>query len=52
MRGRPGRQPDADDEGDLVQRGRALRSAVDAVCGWTHEHLGHIERARERYGDR
>ncbi|MCA2202525.1 winged helix-turn-helix transcriptional regulator [Streptomyces griseoincarnatus] len=36
----------------LTGPGRALRSAVDAVCGWTHEHLGHIERARERYGDR
>ncbi|MBJ6617314.1 helix-turn-helix transcriptional regulator [Streptomyces griseoincarnatus] len=36
----------------LTGPGRALRTAVDAICGWTHEHLGHIEQARERFGDR
>ncbi|MGA5517386.1 winged helix-turn-helix transcriptional regulator [Streptomyces pseudogriseolus] len=36
----------------LTEPGRALRIAVDAICGWTHEHLRHIERARQRFGDR
>ncbi|MFZ4154969.1 winged helix-turn-helix transcriptional regulator [Streptomyces pseudogriseolus] len=36
----------------LTEPGRALGIAVDAICGWTHEHLGHIERAREHFGDR
>ncbi|KOT46530.1 HxlR family transcriptional regulator [Streptomyces caelestis] len=33
----------------LTGPGRGLRTTVDAMCGWTHEHLGHIERARERF---
>ncbi len=33
----------------LTEPGRALRTAVDAICGWTHEHLGHIESARDRF---
>ncbi|MFI0506625.1 winged helix-turn-helix transcriptional regulator [Streptomyces albogriseolus] len=35
----------------LTGPGHALRTAVDAICGWTHEHLGDIERARERFDD-
>ncbi|GAA2269240.1 helix-turn-helix domain-containing protein [Streptomyces atrovirens] len=30
----------------LTEPGRALRTAVDAICGWTHQHLAHIESAR------
>ncbi|AOW89855.1 MULTISPECIES: winged helix-turn-helix transcriptional regulator [Streptomyces] len=33
----------------LTEPGRALRTAVDVMCGWTHQHLGHIERARGRF---
>ncbi|GAA4670077.1 helix-turn-helix domain-containing protein [Amycolatopsis dongchuanensis] len=33
----------------LTEPGRALRAAVDAICGWTHEHLAHIESARSRF---
>ncbi|WP_432058494.1 winged helix-turn-helix transcriptional regulator [Streptomyces sp. bgisy022] len=33
----------------LTGAGRALRTTVDAICGWTHEHLGHIEAARHRF---
>ncbi|MEU0740865.1 helix-turn-helix domain-containing protein [Streptomyces sp. NPDC006134] len=33
----------------LTEPGRALRTAVDAICGWTHQHLGHIESARGRF---
>ncbi|WP_435158661.1 winged helix-turn-helix transcriptional regulator [Amycolatopsis sacchari] len=33
----------------LTEPGRALRAAVDAICGWTHEHLAHIETARSRF---
>ncbi|MGV9953616.1 winged helix-turn-helix transcriptional regulator [Streptomyces cellulosae] len=36
----------------LTEPGRELRTAVDAICGWTHEHLDHVERARERFGER
>ncbi|MEU6338929.1 winged helix-turn-helix transcriptional regulator [Streptomyces cellulosae] len=36
----------------LTEPGRELRVAVDAICGWTHEHLDHVERARERFGER
>ncbi len=36
----------------LTEPGKALRIAVDAICGWTHEHLDHVERARERFGER
>lgn len=35
----------------LTEPGRALRTTVDALCGWTHRYLGHIEDARERFGD-
>ncbi|MGW7072302.1 winged helix-turn-helix transcriptional regulator [Streptomyces sp. NPDC054855] len=34
----------------LTDPGRALRAAVDAICGWTHRYLGHIEDARHRFG--
>ena len=33
----------------LTEPGRALRTAVDVICGWTHQHLGHIESARGRF---
>ncbi|MFB7629530.1 winged helix-turn-helix transcriptional regulator [Streptomyces sp. NPDC056149] len=33
----------------LTEPGRGLRTAVDALCGWTHQHLGHIESARGRF---
>ncbi|MCP2164475.1 winged helix-turn-helix transcriptional regulator [Goodfellowiella coeruleoviolacea] len=33
----------------LTEPGRALRAAVDVICDWTHQHLGHIERARGRF---
>lgn len=33
----------------LTEPGRALRTAVDAICDWTHQHLGHIESARDRF---
>ncbi|MCS0638351.1 helix-turn-helix transcriptional regulator [Streptomyces sp. LP05-1] len=33
----------------LTEPGRALRATVDAMCGWTHQHLGHIEDARRRF---
>ncbi|MEU5689630.1 winged helix-turn-helix transcriptional regulator [Streptomyces venezuelae] len=35
----------------LTPPGRDLRIAVDAICGWTHRHLGHIENARGRFDD-
>ncbi|MES4904309.1 MULTISPECIES: helix-turn-helix domain-containing protein [unclassified Streptomyces] len=34
----------------LTEPGRALRTAVDTICGWTHQYLGHIEDARRRFG--
>lgn len=34
----------------LTEPGRGLRAAVDALCGWTHQYLGHIEDARHRFG--
>lgn len=34
----------------LTAPGRDLRTAVDALCGWTHQHLGHIENARRGFG--
>lgn len=33
----------------LTGPGRGLRATVDAMCGWTHQHLGHIEDARHRF---
>ena len=33
----------------LTEPGRALRTTVDALCGWTHQYLGHIEGARDRF---
>ncbi|MEU1050047.1 helix-turn-helix domain-containing protein [Streptomyces sp. NPDC005897] len=35
----------------LTEPGRALRATVDAICDWTHTHLGHIEGARRRFDD-
>ncbi|MET8827850.1 helix-turn-helix domain-containing protein [Streptomyces sp. NPDC004610] len=35
----------------LTAPGRALRAAVDTICGWTQEHLTHIEGARRRFDD-
>jgi DNA-binding HxlR family transcriptional regulator len=34
----------------LTEPGRALRTAVDVMCDWTHRYLGHIEAARSRFG--
>ncbi|WP_220449557.1 winged helix-turn-helix transcriptional regulator [Nonomuraea longispora] len=33
----------------LTAPGRALRAAVDLICDWTQEHLGHIKGARRRF---
>ena len=33
----------------LTEAGRALRATVDALCGWTHVYLGHIEDARRHF---
>ncbi|MCX4664553.1 winged helix-turn-helix transcriptional regulator [Streptomyces uncialis] len=33
----------------LTGPGRGLRATVDAMCGWTHQNLGHIEDARHRF---
>ncbi|MEU1872634.1 DNA-binding HxlR family transcriptional regulator [Streptomyces ambofaciens] len=33
----------------LTEPGRALRATVDAICDWTHTHLGRIEGARRRF---
>ncbi|WP_432096888.1 winged helix-turn-helix transcriptional regulator [Streptomyces sp. bgisy100] len=33
----------------LTEPGRALRATVDAICGWTHRYLGHIEGARRDF---
>ncbi|MFF2807005.1 winged helix-turn-helix transcriptional regulator [Streptomyces sp. NPDC058000] len=33
----------------LTEPGRALRTTVDAICGWTHQYLGRIEDARHRF---
>ncbi|MFC5059670.1 helix-turn-helix domain-containing protein [Saccharothrix xinjiangensis] len=33
----------------LTGPGRALRATVDAMCAWTHRHLGHIETSRRRF---
>ncbi|MFD9649542.1 winged helix-turn-helix transcriptional regulator [Streptomyces mirabilis] len=33
----------------LTESGQGLRSTVDAMCGWTHRYLGHIEAARRRF---
>ncbi|MFJ8807702.1 winged helix-turn-helix transcriptional regulator [Streptomyces sp. NPDC102490] len=33
----------------LTEPGRALRATVDAICDWTHRHLGHIEGARRSF---
>ncbi|MFC7817915.1 MULTISPECIES: helix-turn-helix domain-containing protein [unclassified Streptomyces] len=35
----------------LTEPGRALRTTVDAMCGWTHQYLGRIEEARRRFGE-
>ncbi|MFE0806230.1 winged helix-turn-helix transcriptional regulator [Streptomyces sp. NPDC058794] len=35
----------------LTEPGRALRTTVDAMCGWTHQYLGHIEDARRTFGE-
>ncbi|MBM7169228.1 helix-turn-helix transcriptional regulator [Streptomyces sp. G44] len=33
----------------LTEAGRGLRATVDAMCAWTHRHLGHIETSRRRF---
>ncbi|MCX4736786.1 helix-turn-helix domain-containing protein [Streptomyces sp. NBC_01363] len=33
----------------LTESGRALRTTVEGMCGWTHQYLGHIEAARRRF---
>ncbi|GCD99607.1 winged helix-turn-helix transcriptional regulator [Embleya hyalina] len=33
----------------LTEPGRGLRATVDAMCGWTHRNLSHIENARGRF---
>ncbi|MFD3733099.1 winged helix-turn-helix transcriptional regulator [Streptomyces sp. NPDC058632] len=33
----------------LTEPGRALRAMVDGMCGWTHQYLGHIDAARQRF---
>ena len=33
----------------LTESGQGLRATVDAMCGWTHRYLGHIEAARGRF---
>ncbi|MFE0106714.1 winged helix-turn-helix transcriptional regulator [Streptomyces sp. NPDC059009] len=33
----------------LTEPGRGLLATVDAMCGWTHRNLGHIEDARRRF---
>lgn len=33
----------------LTEAGLALRETVDAMCGWTHRHLGHIDAAVRRF---
>ncbi|WP_046778292.1 winged helix-turn-helix transcriptional regulator [Streptomyces yangpuensis] len=32
----------------LTEPGQALRVTIDALCDWTHRHLGQIEAARRR----
>jgi DNA-binding HxlR family transcriptional regulator len=33
----------------LTESGQGLRATVDAMCGWTHQYLSHIEAARRRF---
>ncbi|MFJ9815390.1 winged helix-turn-helix transcriptional regulator [Streptomyces sp. NPDC101151] len=33
----------------LTEPGLALRVTIDALCGWTHRYLGHIEASRHRF---
>ncbi|MGW0944075.1 winged helix-turn-helix transcriptional regulator [Streptomyces sp. NPDC002623] len=33
----------------LTEAGRGLRATVDAMCDWTHRHLGHIEASRHSF---
>ncbi|MFH8407143.1 winged helix-turn-helix transcriptional regulator [Streptomyces sp. NPDC018019] len=33
----------------LTEPARALRATVDAMCGWTHRYLDHIDDARRRF---
>jgi DNA-binding HxlR family transcriptional regulator len=33
----------------LTEPGQGLRAAVDAICGWTHQHFSHIQIARGRF---
>ena len=33
----------------LTEPGRDLRTAVDALCYWTQQHLNHITTARDRF---
>ncbi|QOV39139.1 helix-turn-helix transcriptional regulator [Streptomyces ferrugineus] len=36
-------------EYNLTEPGQALRSAIDAMCDWTHRYLGQIEESRHRF---
>ncbi|MEE1751560.1 winged helix-turn-helix transcriptional regulator [Streptomyces sp. SP18CS02] len=33
----------------LTEPGHALRDTVHGMCGWTRQHLGHIENSRRRF---
>ncbi|GLY03209.1 MULTISPECIES: helix-turn-helix domain-containing protein [Actinoplanes] len=33
----------------LTEAGAALRTVVDGMCGWTQEHLAHIEASRREF---
>ncbi|MEU4493443.1 helix-turn-helix domain-containing protein [Streptomyces sp. NPDC023998] len=35
----------------LTEPGQALRVAIDGLCDWTHQYLGHIEASRHRFDD-
>ncbi|WP_328473467.1 helix-turn-helix transcriptional regulator [Actinoplanes sp. NBC_00393] len=35
----------------LTEAGEGLRQVVDGMCGWTQQHLGHIEASRNRFRD-
>ncbi|MGK5681916.1 winged helix-turn-helix transcriptional regulator [Actinoplanes sp. URMC 104] len=33
----------------LTDAGQALRTVVDGMCGWTQQHLAHIEASRRKF---
>ncbi|MFI1761447.1 winged helix-turn-helix transcriptional regulator [Streptomyces sp. NPDC020800] len=33
----------------LTEPGRALRTLVNGICGWTRQHVAHVEAARSRF---